>query len=302
VIIDSASTLGGSYSLLATLDTPPAAGDRCHAPDSLPTDGGVLVHTTVGFSNDYTGAGASCSPASGGPDRIYSLTIPTGLRAQVTVTPRDAGFAPSLSVLGAPADNCDARSCLAHINAAPAGLPETLSIISPLPDGGTSYFVVVDSSSVAGGPYSISAVLQSNLTGETCASAAAPITATTSFTDSTAGDSNDYNPLATATNCTPYREAGRDKVYVVTLGPGQTLTAEVAPMGIDDPAVYLLPSLASCVATPATCLTGSDQGLDGDAETITWVNPVSAGTVTHYLVVDAYNPSAVSYTLSITIN
>jgi len=296
VVVDSSQLAGGTFSILATLDTPPASGDICQAPDTL-TAGSVIASTTVGFSNNYSGSGTGCTSASAGPDRVFALSVPSNTRATVTST-ADAGFDPSLALVNSPAANCDSRTCLSFNNTGGSGGIDTL-VLSNKTAAAQTVFVIVDSSAVAGGLFSIGAVFGAIPVNDVCATASAPITASIVLpTETTAGFTNDYG---SGTNCSA--TAGPDRVYAVTVPAGQRLTATMTPAAgaTADLGVNLV-TAAACEVTPRVCLAGDNSGALAAVNSASYFNSTAASQSIFVIIGTSTSSTATSaYSLAIDI-
>ncbi|MBS1153220.1 MAG: hypothetical protein H6Q89_4918, partial [Myxococcaceae bacterium] len=301
VVVDSDS-LGssGTFSILATVDTPPSTGDVCQTPDLLPTDGGVLSDTTVNYSNNFSGAG-NCASASAGPDRVYQLDIPAGLMATVTATPA-AGFDTSLSLVASPAATCDVspRVCVASNNSGGLAVADVARKLNSTTLDETVY-VIVDSAALAGGAYTLTASLGPPPAGETCQNAGTAIAATILLTgETTVGYSDNYSTAGPG--CGFATMPGADRAYLVTVGPGQRLTATATPAAFDIGIDLVLGPATSCDANPRVCLDGDDDGASGAAETVTYTNStVAAQSI--YVIIDSYSTSgAGTYGLNLVLD
>jgi hypothetical protein len=293
IIVDAVGDETGTFGLSVAV-TPPVTGDRCELPAALVTDGGLTSGSTVGITNDYTGTGVGCSAAAGGPDAVQLLTVPPSTRANVIVLP-DAGFDPSLSIVPLPASNCDQRTCVASVNAAPASGIETLAVTNKDATQPRSYFVVVDSAA-APGQFDVSVALSPVTVApqDTCATAGGPFTATTVVPGlTTTGFDNDYGP---GLNCGP--SAGPDRITEVQLPAGKQLTATVSPgVGFDANLALVLGPPSQCEVVPRFCAAWADARGAGLSEVARYTNR-SASVVPVFVVVGAASAaSSGGYTL-----
>ncbi|HUQ01881.1 MAG TPA: hypothetical protein VM261_05260 [Kofleriaceae bacterium] len=140
------------------------------------------------------------------------------------------------------------------------------------------------------------------LAGDLCTSAE-PVTltggvGTTSISATTAGYTNDYQPGV----CTDTNSPGADRVYVVSVGPGNRLIATVTPTADTfDPGVFLVGApAASCDAATITCLGAADSGGDGDEDTAIYKNTTNAA-VDVYIIIDGFRAVGDAYTLGVTV-
>ena len=104
LIVEPYMNASDTFSINATL-SPILPGETCLNAVAL-SSGAIVMDTTAGYSNDYTGyADANCG-AIAGVDRVYSFVVPASdaLSANVVSTD-DSGFVPTLTVLSS-LDNC----------------------------------------------------------------------------------------------------------------------------------------------------------------------------------------------------
>ncbi|MBK9037105.1 MAG: hypothetical protein IPL61_38655 [Myxococcales bacterium] len=128
---------------------------------------------------------------------------------------------------------------------------------------------------------------------DVCAGAEDVTTAAHGATGATiTGDLTGYhNDVQPPTACTGFTNDGPDAVYVVTMGPGKTITATLDPQGWDGAVEIVQP----CVLTPI-CLAGSD-GASPEVASYT-----STAATTVYVVVDSWSDTAFGpYTLNVTV-
>ncbi|MCU0694998.1 MAG: hypothetical protein MUC96_00565 [Myxococcaceae bacterium] len=298
-IIDSSSSLGGTFGIALATNTPPADDVCATAMTMLPPTGlaGQSLRGGGGatFERDY-----DCVGPSGGADRVYVAQTPPGQRFSVTVTPTvDGGFDPVLSVIQGPASACDgaARRCLAAIDQAPRGRPETATVTNatsqPQP-----IFVVVGSyfAGDVDTDFALTTSTSPLATGDVCENAE-PASSGTSLTNQTlAGYLREYTfPGATCRAST-----GADRVYVISVAPNQTLTARVVPDPSSDVVLNLVDGPASRCSTTTDCLASADRGSTGVDDTVTWRN---SGTSTRsvFLVVSRYTPGSMTFALDVTL-
>ena len=282
-IVDSAVPAGGVFAIGVVIGTPPAVGDRCQAPTVL-TAGHVLAgETTVNFTNDYSGSGTGCSSANGGPDHVYSLVVPAGRRALVTVTP-DAGFDTSLSLIAGAASACDAvpRVCVANSNSGNAGVADVARYTNT-GSADQTVFVIVDSAAIAGGGFSIGAAFETPTAGDMCQGAIALTSGAALTGQTTVGYSNDYS--GAGTGC--LTGAGPDRVYSLVVPAGQQAVLTVTPdAGFDTSVSLIAGSASACDAVPRVCVSSSNSGSTGVADVARYTNTGSADQ-TLFVIVDS---------------
>ena len=161
-----------------------------------------------------------------------------------------------------------------------------------------TFFVVVDSSAVAGGIFSVGATLGAIPAGDYCGNSAAPITVSgTTSAQTTVGYTNDYG---FGTGCTG--TSGADRAHAVTVPAGQHLTATVHPTSSWDPSINLVAGpAASCELLPRTCLVGSDSGGTMADDTIGYTNS-TASAQTLFIIIDSFSSAQTgTYDLIVTI-
>ncbi len=286
VVVDGYNGSTGTFSILATVATPPA-DDVCSGATTLTAGTPLSAQTTVGYANDYeSGTGTVGCATSGtvGGDRVYSLQVPVGQRAAVTVTPApgaDGGvgsFSPSVSLVAAPAATCDAmpRACVGGIS---AGSTPRVATFYNTGSAAAGLFAIVDSASTAGGSFSI---------GFTAATPAADDTCTTATTTLTAGTPLASQDLAsftldypTGTGCAS-NLSGVERVYRLAVANNQTVTITATPTDTSTTAgpnlaMNLYASAATCEVAPRTCVANGNSTGRGAVETIRRTN-VSGAT------------------------
>lgn len=302
-IIDGPTGAGGQFSLGFT-SAAPAVDDTCTtATTALGTT--TLTNQTlrpagVTFERDYT-----CATGTA-PDRVYVAQAPANQRLQVTVTPTpmtmDAGFDPTLSIIDGPATSCDSatRRCVAGTNSAGRQLPESAGY-SNVGAAKTVYVVVgatSDSPSVE--PiFSLSASTTPVQAGDVCENATAVTSGMTLPTESVMSFFHDY-AFSSAGNCRS--GPGADRVYSISVGAGQTITARATPDMAADVVVNIVEGpAANCNASPRiTCLASADRGLDGQEDVATWMNATGAAKSV-FVVISNYKTGPMTYSFGVTV-
>ena len=290
IVVDSYSlTQSGAFTLTVQVGRP--AGDTCQLAEAVTLSGGAATITgtsagSAGYANDYEPPAAGCTGyGAPGLDRAYRVTVPAGQRLWARVVPGDANLDLGVYFVAAPASNCDASPivCLAGADAFEDGDPE-LAHYTNTGVTAMDVFVIVDSYWAGeGGPFTLDLRVGAVPPGETCQ--LAPTLSVGTTTGTTIGYVDDYRP---ATSCTGYAAPGADRAYLVSIPGNQTLTATVTPGVLNDAALYLVatPALV-CDASPLVCLDGSDDALDGGAETVSYTNP-GPTPIEVFVVVDSY--------------
>lgn len=314
IIVDSnsstASARAGSFEITSSISALPPrlqGGETCAAPIALTP--GSITGSTAGTANDFAfSAVGGCRASGTAGDVVYSINVPAAHRAQLTTTSLTAGYSPSVNVIEGAA-NCGTfgadggtlgSACVANNSSAGSFSVSNLSA-SP-----TTYLVAVDSTTFASpavGGYQLDYAVNPIPAGDVCATAEL-ITASGTLTGTTVGFGSD---VAGLTSCTGFSSGGTDRVYEISVGPGQTVTALVTPTTAFDPAVYFVAAPASnCLASDSVCVgTGGDTNGNGtgagSAETGTFTNS-TASARTVFIVVDAWSGGgAGAYSLSINL-
>ena len=289
VLVDTAAPGAGTFDIVATMTDPPA-GDSCANATAL-TTGAPVAGTTVGFFDDYAaGATTSCATFSTlGNDRVYGFSVPNGQRARVTVTPADAGFTPSLSLVAGAAAACEVspRVCAAAANSGSSGAARTAAFFNGT---GTAQgtFAIVDGS--GSGDFTIGLTTAAPPVDDVCTTATTTLGANplTNQTVRPAGITfeRDY-PCVSASR-------GPDRVYVAQAPANQRLTVTVTPtmMVMDggfDPVLSLIAGPASaCDSATRRCVAGVDDGSRNQPETASFTN-ASGAAQTVFVVVGSYS-------------
>ncbi len=289
VLVDTAAPGAGTFDIVATLTDPPP-GDSCANATAL-TAGAAVAGTTLGFFDDYAGGSTtSCATFSTfGNDRVYGFSVPNGQRARVTVTPADAGYTPSLSLVAGPAAACEVtpRVCVAAANSGSSGAARTAAFFNGT---GTAQgtFAIVDGS--GSGDFTIGLSTAAPSVDDVCTTAttALGVTALTNQTLRPAGVTfeRDY-PCVSASR-------GPDRVYVAQAPANQRLTVTVTPtmMVMDggfDPVLSLIAGPASaCDSAARRCVAGVDDRLRNQPETASFTN-ASTAAQTVFVVVGSYS-------------
>lgn len=295
----------GDYSLEVTLAIPPL-GDDCTAPQPLALgDGGIALpmEATAGFRNDFPAfTGTNCE-FLGGPDRVYSLTIPANRRLVVSAT----GSANINLSLLADLAACTSTpiECLVGVDNAFTGMPEVLTFdntnTTPLD---VLLQVSNSASTMAGATYSLNVDVVAIPPGDSCGmptsltlvdgGVALPGEALTGFADDYSFTTNDMGCLFTS---------GPDRVYSVNVPGGSRLTVRTSSQ--DDLRLNLVDGVAACTADPLVCSQASDTGSGGsmgspETEQAFFSN---SGTTAKsvIVIVDSSGGSAGTYDLSATV-
>ncbi|MBK7860230.1 MAG: hypothetical protein IPJ65_16770 [Archangiaceae bacterium] len=303
VIVDSKAAAPTDFSIAFTI-APPPANDSCLNVTGTPisTNTTLPTETLNGFTNDYaasTSTPPGCRIASG-PDHAYAINIPAMQRVTITAQASGSGDL-ALSVSDAPASNCGVK-CAQGADNQGAGTAETLFLDNTTASV-RSVFLVVDrlGAPAAGETFSLNvtfAAIPPAMAGDICSSATVIAASGMLTAQTTTGFNDDYYAGSTCgTSSALAGTPGYDRVYSISVPAGMMLTATVDPtagtLEDADPAIFLIGGPASnCVGEPTTqCLAGSDQGFEGDAETVTYTNSTGAAQ-TVFLVVDTWYASS----------
>jgi hypothetical protein len=275
LVIDSfRASGGGAFELSVALEVP-SMNDTCASATPL-ASGADVMGSTRGTANDYTG-GTNCF-GTAGADVVYSLDVPAGQRATVSVEGAD-DFDPSINLVRGPAASCGGSpfECLDGDDS----FGTSTAVWTNETGADTTVYAIVDSRG-ATGSFRISANVALPGAGETCGTAQRIMAGR--YSDSLTGYADDYG---SGTGCAG--TAGVDRVYVVSVGPGQRLDADVnSGDGSFDPSINLE---TSCGATPRVCADGDDLGSATMLNSVTFTNG-AAVPVDVFVVVETYLSSS----------
>ncbi|MBL8919285.1 MAG: hypothetical protein JNJ54_10520 [Myxococcaceae bacterium] len=274
LVLDGWGSGNGAYSL-STATGPVGAGDVCEnavpLTAGMPLMGEALNAADIG--PDYSGSGSGCASSAAGNDKVYSISIPSGQRLVVSVTP--TGFDSSLSLVDG-ASACATRTCVANANASGTGTADTLTFFNSGPT--RTFFLIVDStSSTTSGTFDISAALQTPVAGDVCTSptdlTALPMN--TARGQSTTGLGADYSGSGNGAVCST-ASAGPDAVYSLVVPAGARGVFTVTPDAGFDPSLSIAVSVADC--NSRTCAVGTNAAGASAAETASASNRTTAPT------------------------
>lgn len=259
IVIDGYSDMSsGRYTLETHLGLPPP-GDDCSAPTAVtiastgPTT--LMNQTLTGFTNDYR-SGSGCI-FGGGPDRVYSMTVPPGLRltARATSTQDLAlNVIDDISLCTATPPQCSLSE-----NSAGGTMSQTEVLLvdntstSPRP-----VLLVVDS---IGGASSFTLEFSLGVppSGDVCTSAQAVTLVDGGVVlpnETLTGFANDY----TFTSGCEFG-SGADRVYSVTVPANQRLL--VRSTSSENLSLSAIESVVQCSAATITCLRAVDTVFTG---------------------------------------
>lgn len=304
-IVDGTTASSAGYvSVNAIIDNQPN-GDVCSTATPLVAGMTLMGETLVNFTNDYAG-GTNCATTFAGLDRTYSLTIPAGQIATITVTPA-TGLNTSISVVDAAA-GCGTGACLAGADTGAAGAADTVSVANP----GTqprNVFVIVDSSaSSTPTTFSVGATVAAIPANDVCETAGTAITASTTISGTLTDKANDYVWSSSNLGCsstTSSVSTSRDAVYAVTIPSGQELTATVTTTtGTWNPTLQIVDGTTCANSTAQSCLvagTANSSTTLGSSEAARFVN-LNTTARTVFVVVDTPTTAVGDFSLVIDLS
>jgi hypothetical protein len=303
IIVDSPEkVVGESFSIAVEVRAPPT-GDTCDSAPSLTAGVPLAGQTTRGYSNNYetTQGARSCVAASSAGDRTYAISLPNGKRGRVAVTPvADAGmFDPSIAFIAGGAIACDEkpRVCVGGGDGTLAGEREEATYFNVT--GLTQQIFAIVDSSYFPGDFSIEYTTEDPAPDDTCTTAATTLTSAPLSGQSLGGFGTDY---AVGQWCSAI--AKKDRVYKVSIAPGQKMTATVTPATPDagfDPVLEVMTgAAASCETSLRECAETRNSLSKGLPESIGHVNLGQAAKDV-FLIVGDGNRDSTDSTFSISV-
>ncbi len=265
VVVDGFAGGLGHFDILAELIIP-EPDDVCSAPTQLTPGIALTAQSVDQYSNDYS-SGDAPAPCQFkvGPDRVYSLTVPNGERATITVT-ADLAETPVINVV------TDVSQCGNACVASQDGNPSTPAEMTFTNTTGSThtYLLIVDFWGPTSKTFEIVANVAPPPLDETCAgptllSDGVPLTA-----QSTRGYTNDYEANIDDWGCTKGNYDG-DRVYEISIPPNLRGTVTVTPAADSafNPNINLVEGMAdACAAIPRTCAVGSNTADVNAAESV----------------------------------
>lgn len=304
-IVDSSSLTGGAYDVAFT-SAAPAIDDLCTSATTALAVGTPATGDLNGFLLDY-GSGAGCASNSLGRERVYRLQLPANRTVTVTATPTDTSTTEGpnlyLNLITTDAATCDsaARACAVAASAVGRGLAETLRYTNFGAAPVDAFLVVGDQvANAANTTFTLSATEATIADGEACVLPEIITASGTQVGLSWVGFTRQYVVPFDSATCSSYPSA--ERVFEVTLAPGQTLKATATPDATNggDPVLNLIEGPASnCNDTP-TCLATSDDLFDGTVpEEVMYTNSAAAAK-TVYLVIGSYAQGTFSLNIQLT--
>jgi Ca2+-binding RTX toxin-like protein len=287
-------------------------GDMCSTAETLPLGSPRTDQTLLGFFNDY-GSGTSCGSA-GGPDRIYSVSVPAGERLEVTVTPTvvngGTSWNPSINLMSAAQCQATPRACLAGADSAGTGAAEVVRWTNTAASA-TTVLIAVETGDTAAPAAGVtrsftisanSAPLPPPPPGDVCSDTLTLISSSITLSGETMSGFTSNYPFPNTLSCD--FSSGVDRAYRVRIPAGATINATITPDLSWDPTLNLvLGTATACTGSLVTCASNADFGYSGDPEAITYTNS-SGSAVDAFIIVDSYATSAsatYAYDLAVTI-
>jgi hypothetical protein len=315
LLVDSVSSTVGTFDLTTSLSAA-AANDVCDLAGPPATADTIISGNLATAFDDYRWSGNPNCVLTGtfNNDQVFAATVQPGQQVTALVTTTSGTWDPAINIVdGTTCVTGGSQTCLTSANNA-TGTTET-AVFQNVDATARTVFIVVDTSSSMPGAFSLGLTFGTFVPnqGETCRAPQLVSMSGTLTGQTTAGYANNIGtvsgelPLDPGA-CTNFTSTypGRDRVYQIAVGGGQTLTALVTPTSAFDAAVYFIESPASnCQAMGTTCIgTGDDTNSSGTgtsaAETGTYTN-TSGTTQTVFIVVDSYNSSSPGGTYDLTI-
>ncbi len=216
--------------------------------------------STSGYSGNLNPLISCTGFANLGPDRVFSISVPTGQRLTSAVTSTTSGFDPAIYILAGPnALACAAQTCLDGDDTGAATATNTVSWDNLGAE--TTVYIVVDSVQTNGGDFTLASTLApipgGTRGGDQCSAANAITTNTTLTGEDMASATNDYEWFG-APNCVSSGYVGMDRGYPVVVGADQQLTVNVTRMsGTWTPSIQIVETCALLPGLPTACLAAS---------------------------------------------
>lgn len=294
VFVDSSGNSSGAFTGSVTLSapTPAPANDGCSGAQALTFSGGTASATgsMAAASNSNTpndnapACGTDFFPRRTGRDLVYSYTLTQAQDVDVTVTPTTGSLVPVVYVR-APGQ-CTSFSAGFELTCVAQSESRPVRALLPNQAAGT-YFLFVDSNSLALGDFSVSVTLRAATTppaNDTCSAPVVVPQGATGVMGDTGTASNAFSSLNLSAACrgSSFLDA-RDLVFQFTPSATGTVTATVSPEAGFNPALLLLQP--TCAATD--CVRRVDAAGMGVPETFAF--PVTQGQSV-FLVVDSASP------------
>jgi hypothetical protein len=278
--------VGGPITVTSSLVTPPP-DDTCAQPAALTTGTPLTGQTITNYSNDYQSFAATCAFDTG-PDRVYGVNIPAGMRLTVVATPQTTSD-PSLSLVDGAA-NCD-MTCVAYALSAGTGGVEKMQFTNNT-GGAKDYLLVVDFGTGNTGTFDLTATIDQPPADDVCQAPTSLTAGVAATAGTTENYTNDYQNGTGTVGCATTGALGPDRVYQISVPATQRATVTVTPTtdGGFNPSINFVEGPATnCSAMPRVCAGGSNLG-GTNAPEVARITNASAGTKTYFAIVDSTTP------------
>jgi hypothetical protein len=272
---------GADFSLTATVAAlpPPPGNDTCAAPAAL-TPATSTPGTIAGSSADmFLGTAATgCEAGQGGApmkDVFYTLAVPAGQRATISVDP-DALIDAVLNVTDSPSTCTAVAACVGGADSGGTDDPERV-IYDNITGAAVTLLIQVGSYDSEEGTFSIQATVGAippPPANDVCAAPQA-LTSGMATTGTTVSATTSTLFTGASATCEASTTPKKDVFYSLVVPPTKMATIVVTPAAAMDVFINVVDSTLGCTGVGA-CLSGADNGFDGDAETATYTNSGAA--------------------------
>ena len=244
------------------------SGETCAEAIPLPGPGNYPGNTTGMDADLNPGAGGCTGQQAAGPDIVYRVTVPAGMRLVASLAPSGSWEAALyvLSGCGDPTGNCLAGSDVSG--------SEALGYSTAVQR--TVYLVVDGRSASDAGAFVLTVTFTE--AGDVCGGAPL-VSSTITLMSTTVGMTDDYD-LGTTSCLGGTATPAPDRVYAIPMTYGVELKATLRPFGWDG----ALSLSSSCADIPDSCLMAVDTPGPDIQETLTYASQQTSEIV--YLVLD----------------
>lgn len=280
----------GAFSISAVVNPPPPS-DSCF--NAVPLTMQLANESWDGYGNDFPSSPLTCNFGNG-PDRVFFLSVPPLTRVTLRATPSDSDI--SMNIVEGPAAACAAPfGCNIREDEGGPGDPENLVFNNGSTATRTVYLLVsLYGTPAANETFSLTSIFSTippAPLGDVC-STATVLSPGTLMGQTTRGYYHDYR--ARCVNGLIHTP-GADRVYAMTVNPGQTLTATVTPEvdgGSWNPGIYLVSGHdGGCAPVYLSCLASQDFGSTGDPDSISYRS--DGGVTQVFIIIDAFDKNDV---------
>jgi hypothetical protein len=280
------------------------AGDDCTTAEAL-TGGSVssplvVNGTTVGYTNNYSSLNQTGCAGTAGRDRVYSVSLAPNARVLASIRQASvSSYDPSINVIVGPDTQCSAspRVCVAADDQGTQAAVNRVRYVNTTASTQPVFLLADSYDSVdTGGTYRLEVSVDNPTQGDACEDPIVLMSGTPRTGDTLTGFANDYfERTGTGTTCAnSVVSAGVDRAYSVLVGAGEALTVNVTPSAGLDTAINLHGDVGSC--SGRTCVTSSNTGAAGVADSLLWVN---TGTTARTMLLVVESPTGATGTFSI---